>query len=61
MSMTPKMWQTAQTDKKLLERMYQSAQHQMSPEEVFEQKVSWAYSCTKGMTKDEVRRILSRT
>lgn len=51
------------TDRKHLERLIEAARnHKMTPEERFEQKVSWVYGqgmdCAPHVTKDEVREML---
>lgn len=48
----------------LTELLKRAAQHKMTPEEVFEQKVSWVYGqlmdCNPEVTKEQVRERLMR-
>jgi hypothetical protein len=49
-------------NKELEELLKKAAKHKMTPEEIFEQKVSWVYGqmvdCNPHVTKEEVRKRL---
>lgn len=53
-------WRDVKTDPVLLSRLENAASRPMTPEEAFEQRVSFVFSVQDSMKKDEVRTALKR-
>ena len=54
----PVYWRDLKTEPVLLEKLKAAAGRAMTPEEAFEQRVSFVFSTQDGMTKDQVREAL---
>lgn len=58
------LFPNAKTDPELLKLLEAVAKHVMTPEEIFEQKVSFVYGqlmdCAPNVTKEDVRRTIRR-